>query len=144
MQKIMLALMLVSLMSCSKEKAETPHPGPSENIPEMNASQNFQQDLVGTAYGNIAKMSKALESDNLAEAKKLANETRYLLLGYADSVERNNLPDLRERARNAVYHFDRVLFYMDNGNLKKARDLVVQCKYELDALREATGVERLD
>ena len=136
-------LVLFALVSCAKEKEDTLKTDSRKNIEEVNARRNLQQDLIGTAYGNVLKMSSAFEKGDTSEVSTLGRETRLLLQGYADSVEGNKLPDLEQRAKAMVSDFDSMLSYWDKGDIKQAMALTSQCKYKLNSLRELTGLKRM-
>ena len=144
MRKTLLTTLLLFLIACGEEKPY--HLQSTKNPPNMSeiTRQNLQQDLVGTAYGNLFKIEKAIASRDTAKVEELANETRYLLLAYVDSIEESNLPDLEERAKNAVYDLDRMLFYLQERDKAKVARHIKQCKIHLNSLRELTGMKRLD
>jgi hypothetical protein len=144
---IIVGTILAFLIGCGEDQQkEYPHLGSTKNPKDMSeiTRQNLQQNLVGSAYGNLFKIEKALKKGEIAEAEKLAKETRNLLLGYVDSIEESNLPDLEERAKNAIFDLDRMLFYFDNNDLEKVARHIRLCKIHLDSLRELTGLKRID
>lgn len=144
---ILVSTILVFLIACGEEKQkEYPHLGSTKNPKDMKeiTRQTLQQNLVGTAYGNLFKIEKALEKRDIAEVERLANEARFLLLGYVDSIEQSNLPNLEDRAKSAIYDLDRMLFYLSKNELEKVARHVSLCKIHLDSLRELTGLKRID
>ena len=119
MHNILLTTLMLFLIACGEEKPY--HLQSTKNPPDMSkiARHNLQQDLAGTAYGNLFKIEKAMASRDTAEVAQLVNETRYLLLAYVNSIEASNLPDLEERAQNAIYDLDRMLFYLQEQDQAK-------------------------
>ncbi len=144
---ILAGTILILLIACGeKQQREYPHLGSAKDPKDLReiTRQNLQQDLVGTAYGNLFKIEKALEKGEMEEVAKLAKETRYLLLAYVDSIAESNLPDPEDRAKSATYDLDRMLFYLDNNVLEKIARHIRLCKIHLDSLRELTGLKRID
>jgi hypothetical protein len=137
-----------TLLACGKEeKTEKATAGPDSLAVRHDQTElsriAVQEDAIGTAYGNILKIEAAVKRRDVEQAKKLAEETRYLLLAYIDSIEESNLPRLEERASKAVYDLDRMLFYLDSGDLEKAERHLRLCKIHLDSLRQLTGLKRV-
>jgi hypothetical protein len=81
---ILVGTILVFLIACGEEKQkEYPHLGSTKSPKDMKeiTRQTLQQNLVGTAYGNLFKIEKALAKQDIAEAENLANESRFFASG---------------------------------------------------------------
>ncbi len=145
MRTIAVFVLLLLLAACREER-EHPHLGSTNNPPILTeiTRQNLQQDLVGTAYGNLTRMEPLLRRGALDSVRTLATEARYLLLAYVDSIEESGLPQLVEWAKSAIYDLDRLLFYLDNGDTEKAARHIRLCKIHLNSLRDVTGMKRVD
>lgn len=145
-----LPILMIALLAigCGEKRQTEQSAGRSDTVAIQHDQAELsriavQEDAAGTAYGNILRMKERLGRGDTTEARQLAEETRYLLLAYLDSVAESDLPRLEERAKNAIYHLDRILFYLDHRQVDKAQEHIDLCRIHLDSLRQLTGIKRL-
>lgn len=142
------AALAVTLVACGQEKSEEKPAATPDSLITLHDTAELsriavQEDAIGTAYGNMLKVADLIGAGEIKQARQVAVATRYLLLAYVDSIEKSQLPRLEERAKSAIYHLDRIMFYLDNSQTDKAMEHVDLCKIHLNSLRQLTGLKRV-